>query len=822
MFYFFLISFILIFAFSAYLSYKKVKSVNAPLFPQELVTLLVKVKKEDKSEQKTAPIAAERLFANLHGLLNTSSAKENEVISFEIVSTSKGIFFYVTVPREIKSFVESQIYAAYPESQITEEEDPLDTVKKLLSENYYTEAIALKLAKKDYFPIKTFNYFEVDPLSSLTETLSNVQGDEVSLIQYTVSPREDNWQKEGHLYVKKLKEGTSSEGGLFSSILDALFGGFKALLFGYSSSSASSSKDTSEKPTLTGNEELGLKAIDEKLSKMGFTVNVRILSLSKDSQKVKATLKTVAGSFKQFSQSYLNSFEIAQTLVSESAVSTLKSRVLDPRFKLVLNTEELASIFHFPSLLETPKIAVAESKKGEPPSNLPTSGDINYFGITNFRNKQVKFGIKNGQDRLRHMYFIGKTGTGKSTLFENMIVQDIKEGRGCGYLDPHGETIEKILKRIPKNRIKDVVLIDPSESSRPVGINVLECPEPSQRNLLASSVLNAFALQFGHSWGPRLEYLLNYAILTLIGIEGTTLLGITRLFSDKNYLRYILEKVDDPMIKRFWTEEFENMKQSRNLAAEAVSPIQNKVNRLLASTTIRNILGQRNSTIKFDEIMNTKKILLVNLSKGKIGDDNANLLGSLIVNRLTFYAMQRASMPEEERVPFYLFVDEFQNFASESFKIILSEARKYGLSLHLTHQYTAQLPETIKDAILGNVGSLTAFTLGAQDAKNLVSEFAPTFEEQDLISQEKYSFYCKLQIDGAISKPFSARSLPPEPIDDARDYSQDIKKYALEKYGRDKAYVEEKIRRWINRPFDVGMAVSERYNKLKKKGKTKK
>lgn len=798
---------ILVVALAAYLAYQKVgKIVKQDYKPSNFVSLNVKVPKAiEKEEIENASTAAERMFSSLHGILNSAQERSDEVVNLEIYSSKAGISFYVVVPESIKSFVESQIYAQYKGAQITVQEDYLNGFD---IKDKKTTLVNLNLAKKSFFPLKTFLEFDVDPLSSVTGALSEVKGDDKIVLQMSILPLADSWQEEGHAYTSALKEGTLNSPSLISKILSALVKGFSNLVFGFPEESGKSSPGKQ----LSAVEEKHITIIEEKLGKMGFDSQIKIF-VSADSEELNHSyLRSVIGSFRQYSTAHHNSL-VQGTMFYEDqqALETLRLRSLGSEETYTFNTEELASIYHFPSgVVATPNISWTNSKKGEPPLNLPIEGDVNFFGTTNFRDKEVKFGIKNDQDRMRHMYFVGKTGTGKSTLFENMIIQDIIDGRGCGYIDPHGETIEKILSRIPKNRMNDVVLIDPSNISRPPAINIMECPDPAQKNLLASSILSAFKLQFGYSWGPRLEYLLNFALLTLTEIEGTTLLGITRLLTDKNYRKYILQKTEDPVILKFWNEEYAELEQS--FGAEAISPIQNKVGRLLSSTTLRNILGQRNSTIRFDEVMNEKKILLVNLSKGKIGDDNANLMGSLIVNRLTFYAMQRASLMEKDRVPFYLYVDEFQNFATESFVTILSEARKYGLSLHLTHQYTAQLPEPIRDAILGNVGTMIALTLGAQDASTLAPEFMPIFDETDLISQEKYNFYCKLQIEGATSKPFSGRGLPPVYLDDS-NYSAEIKAESSEKYGRPKAYVQEKIKIWLNRPFDVGMAIAENYRK---------
>ena len=798
-------------AISSYFAYKKVvKMEGNDIGIEDKVVLHVKLPKI--SGDTALELSAVNLFSNLHGLLGTDKSGILELTSFDIIGTPTGVKFYASTARSNKNFLENQIYAYYPGIQIEEVDDYADEkmdLESLVAKYFY-------LTKKDFFPIKTIKEFESEPLAPVLEVISEYGKLGIAGIQFVIKPEKDTWQQSGFDYISDLKGGKTKKSNFFANIIVYFFKSLSGLIFPTSTQGLVTNKEADKKVELTSTEESHITNIQTKLKKMGFKSTVRVFISAKEGVKRANFFNSLNASFKQFTGSEYNSFTIHEhSQQGNDALKYINGRYLLNK-NYILSTDELATLIHFPTnkSASAPNVSRAQSKKGEPPLDLPIEGDVNYFGITNFRNENVKFGIKNGEDRLRHLYFVGKTGVGKSTLFENMIIQDIADGRGCGYIDPHGDTIEKILKRIPIERKKDVVLIDPSNEKRPVGINVLECPNPLQKNLLSSSVLSAFKLQFGYSWGPRLEYLLNYCLLTLIEVDGTTLLSVTRLLTDKNYRKYILEKVTDPMVLKFWNTEY--LELENTFGAEAVSPIQNKVNRLLSSSTLRNILGQRTSTIKFDEIMDRKKILLVNLSKGLIGDDNAALLGSLIVNRLTFYAMQRAKINFEDRTPFYLFVDEFQNFATESFVTILSEARKYGLSLNLTHQYTAQLPEAIKDAILGNVGTIVAFTVGSQDAKVLCPEFYPVFDENDMIVQEKYNFYCKLHINGATSKPFSGKSLPPL-YDKSKDFSSEIKEYSFTEYGRDVDFVENKIKIWVNRPFDVGMAIAERYRNISNK-----
>ncbi len=384
--------------------------------------------------------------------------------------------------------------------------------------------------------------------------------------------------------------------------------------------------------------------------------------------------------------------------------------------------------------------------------------DIVFFGETTFRNQRVKFGIKT-DDRRRHIYIIGQTGTGKTTLLENMTIDDIRAGRGVGVIDPHGEYAEKMLEYIPKERLKDVIYFNPADLDFPLAFNVMEEVPPEYRHLVGSGLVGVFKKLWAESWGPRLEYVLRNAILALLEYPGSTLLGIMRMLVDKVYRKEVVSKIHDPIVKAFWTEEF--AKYPDRFMAEAVAPIQNKVGQFLTIPLIRNVVGQKRSTINLRKIMDEKKIFIANLSKGKIGEDSSQLLGGMLVTKLQLAAMSRADISEAERKDFYLYVDEFQNFATDSFANILSEARKYKLNIILAHQYIAQMPETIRDAIFGNVGTFIVFRVGDEDAEVLETKFSPDFTAQDIINLSNFNMYLKLMIDGMPSRGFSAIGLPP-------------------------------------------------------------
>jgi len=417
--------------------------------------------------------------------------------------------------------------------------------------------------------------------------------------------------------------------------------------------------------------------------------------------------------------------------------------------------------------------------------------DINVFAQTNFRNIMRKFGIKL-DDRRRHVYIVGKTGMGKSVLQENMIFNDIRAGHGVAVVDPHGDLVEGILDIIPSHRVNDVVYFNPSDVDYPVAFNPLESVDPKYRHLVASGLVGVFKKIWADSWGPRLEYILRNCILALLEYPNSTLLGITRILVDKYYRKKVLEKVSDPVVRSFWIDEYENYNEK--FRTEAISPIQNKIGQFLSSSVIRNIVGQPRSTIDLREIMDSHKILLLNLSKGRVGEDNSGLLGAMMITKMQLAAMSRIDTPEEERQDFFLYVDEFQNFATESFANILSEARKYRLNIIIAHQYIEQLGDVVKAAVFGNVGTMILFRVGAEDAEFLAKEFGPTFTEEDLVSLPKYHIYLKLMIDGVTSDPFSAVTLPPVAI---KNKNRDkIINVSRERYGKLRQQVEDKILRW--------------------------
>ena len=426
-----------------------------------------------------------------------------------------------------------------------------------------------------------------------------------------------------------------------------------------------------------------------------------------------------------------------------------------------------------------------------------TNPEVNIFAATNFRNQFRKFGIKI-DDRRRHMYVVGKTGMGKTTMLENLVLNDIYAGHGVGVVDPHGDFAEKIINYIPPHRINDVVYFNPADLEFPIGFNILEVANPDYKHLIASGLMAVFKKIWVDMWSSRMEYILNNTILALLDFPNTTLLGINRLLSDKVYRKRVVQNVKDPVIKAFWEQEFASYND--RYAQEAVAPIQNKIGQFLSASVIRNIVAQVKSKIDIRDIMDNQKIFIMNLSKGRIGEDNSALLGGMLVNKIQLTAMERVDMAEDDRKDFFLYVDEFQNFATPSFANILSEARKYHLGLILAHQYMEQLDETVREAVLGNVGTIATFRVGSTDSEILAKEFAPVFVEEDLINLPKFNIYLKLMIDGVSSKPFSANTLPP--IGHPTGTTEKIIKVSRERYSISRDKIEDMIMKWSG--FDEG------------------
>jgi len=748
-------------------------------------------------ENEKASLAAEQMFASIHGILG-SNRRGEDVISFEIISTEKeGIRFFVVAPQHLARFIEGQIYAQYPNADIEYVKDYTSSNEAEDEKEIFVTSGEIEMEKDSIFPIKTFRNFDVDPLAAITGAMSELNNHEKVWLQIIVRPISNIWQEKSKEYITAIKEGKSLGGATFAELVSKLAKGVGDAL----------NTDPNAKPAakeivklLPGQEE-ELSEIETKMLKVGFEFKIRVVTKSESKLRSEQLLRDVVASFKQFTTAHLNNLVYADSTQTglEMYENFLKRNIGDDGD--ILNIEELASLYHLPNIsVETPNIAWSRSRKLEPPMNLPREYEegVTVLGQTDYRDLKVLFGIKK-RDRMRHLYLLGKTGTGKSTLFKNMFISDVLAGEGACFVDPHGDTVEELLSYIPPNRIQDVVYFNPTDTEHPVGFNLLELKDKSQRDLIADGVVEVFKKQFGDSWGPRLQYILTNTVATVMEAQGTTLLAVPRMLTDRNYRKFILKQVSDPILYKFWEEEFAQMSENNRLLSEAVSPIQNKVGRFISSAVTRNIVGQVKSTIDLREIMDNKKILLVNLAQGRLGEETASLLGGMIITRLQATAMERVNIPEDERTDFYLYVDEFQNFATESFAKILSEARKYKLNLTMTNQYIDQLPITVRQAIFGNVGTLASFVVSQADASILEKEFAPVVSSDDLVSLDAYAMYIKLCIDGMTSVPFSAKSLPIR--FEKYNLRDEIVLKSREKYGMPKIEIEEKISKWSNQTY---------------------
>lgn len=736
-----------------------------------------------KNNEKT-PLAAENLFAALHGIFRPD-AQFNEHISFEVISQDKAIEFYVNCPTDLRDFIEGQIYAQYPNVDIREVNDyaRADLADRKVA---VTE---LALNKPDVFPIKTFQNFEVDPLASITGVLSHMGDNEAVWLQTLVRPISDSWQNKAFGYVAAARSGNLRGGNIFSLIIKGLVDVLKPPAPAKPAGGGGAAK-------LPAGQEAALKAIEEKATKLGYSVKIRIVVLAPDATTAMAKINAISGSYKQFNTININGFKVGKTVTDPEAIETYRLREFAPDDGMIMNIEELASVYHFPNAsVETPNIVWAGAKKGEPPASLPIEGivppnELTLFASTDFRGTPQRFGIK-VPDRRQHMYAIGKSGTGKSTMLENMAIDDIRKGRGVAIVDPHGDFINHVLEFVPEERIGDVIYFSPADRDHPIGFNLLENVDPALKNIVASGVVAIFEKIFGEkSWGPRLEYILRNVVLALLEYEEATMLDIMRMLVDKKFRNRVMEKVSDPVIRDFFINEYE--KYDPKFRTEAIAPIQNKVGQFLSASTIRNIVGQQTSSLDIEDVMNNRKILLLDLSIGKIGEDTAALLGSMMITKIQLASMRRASIEDpEKRVDFYLYVDEFQNFATDSFAVILSEARKYRLNLILTHQYIAQLPEAVAKAVFGNIGTLISFRVGSSDSVALVKEFEPVFDANDLVNLDNHYIYAKMSIDGVTRPAFSALTLAPASNPDG--FKEQIIHASRARYARSREEVEKQI-----------------------------
>ncbi len=702
--------------------------------------------------------AAEQMFAALYSLKNEglhAVLKPEEHFAFEIVALKENIAFYVTAPKELKDLIEKQIYGAYPSAEIEEVEE-----YNIFSQGGKVAFASLTLASPTFYPIKIFKDLPTDTLSLLTSALSKMSDGEGAIVQFLLEPAGESWQRAGEKFVADTKKRESDP------------------------QKASYHHDPKK-----------LDAIETKASKPGFKVALRIVVSSTDARKANSHLTNIIGSFAQFS-SPTNSFKKGRIFFKQLFMIDFIYRYMPlfSRNAFILNSEELATVLHFPNkTVETHHVQWLKAKSAPAPASIATQGLR--LGSSIYRGSKKEIFISE-KDRQRHTYIVGKTGTGKSEFLKDMILQDIRAGKGIAVLDPHGELVEDIMQLIPPERAEEVVYFNPSDTERPMGLNIMEADTEDQMHFVVGSIISLmYKLYDPHKTGiigPRFEHAIRNAMLTIMAEPGATFIELVRCLTDQKYVQELLPKVKDPVVRRYWTDQIAQTSDFHK--SEVLDYIVSKFGKFITNKVMRNIIGQSKSAFNFREVMDSGKILLVNLSKGKLGEEDAKFLGLILVPKILTAAMSRQDMPMEQRRDFYLYVDEFQNYATEDFAVILSEARKYRLNLIVANQFVAQIEEDVKNAVFGNVGTMVTFRVGVPDANFLQHEFAPVFTENDLTNIEKYHVYIKTIVNNEPVPPFSmdlTRDVEGEKALMDPKRAELIRELSRVKYGRPRDIVEQ-------------------------------
>lgn len=698
------------------------------------------------------PEAAVQLFAALPTIKNSFFHRlqgKTETLSFEIVAQNQTIYFMCYLPTRLVEYLKGTLTASYPEILITElDQDPLDSFTLRSgdaagnNDTTYTESLSthcalglVSLKNRQYLPLKTYQEFaDIDPLAPLLSTLAKLHEHDRVVIQVLLADDGESWKASAPTAAPE----PVVEGGALSSPAPSVSSAQKQL-------------------------------IQRKLNAKSLRAAIKIAVASESEERSRLLLDTIGSSFQTVALSEGNALVLQRQRFRQTHfLKTMKARSFARSPKEHFSLEELATIMHLPNkkLSTIPNIAWGKTLLGEPPEDLPVvtkdtpaeiKNNINVFARTTYKNQNMVYGIKR-EDRRRHMYVIGKTGTGKSTLLANMAINDLKNNEGLCVIDPHGDLVETILDYIPSHRINDVIYFNPSDPERTVQINLFEGENVVHRELIASGIISVFYKLYGYSWGPRLEYILRNSLLTLLKVENSRLSDVLDLLTDEKFRAEMVAKLDDPILKNFWVNEYNKLNDRQR--TDQIASILNKVGQFTSSPLVRNVVNARTSSFSIEEAMDEGKILLANLSQGKLGEDNATLLGSMLITKIQLAAMGRVNIPESERKDFYCYVDEFQNFATTSFTKILSEARKYRLNLILANQYIAQIPEEVQKAIFGNCGSMISFVMGAEDANVFHQEYGGQYTHDDLVSLGRYQVVNKLAIDNIISKAFPADTLP--------------------------------------------------------------
>ena len=676
-------------------------------------------------------------------------------ISLEIIGTHKDIKFYICVPKKHKDLMEKQIFSVFNGADIQEVDEP-----NIYFENGKVEYLWLGLKKSPYYPLKTFKEIATDPMAALTSALSKLSENETVAIQLVISPTDGKWAKAGKSFIAGTKKSEANP------------------------EKASFKVDAKQ-----------MESIENKIGKAGFETAIRIISVAPSQELAKLNIGNIKSALTQFESPYN---KLAKRPIRFKGMFMQDFIYKYPviywwKAKTILSADEIASIFHLPNkTVETPNIFWLKSKKAPAPVDSPQEGL--YIGDNIYRGITKKFCMTD-VDRQRHFYIVGQTGVGKSWLLADMALQDIKAGKGVCFIDPH-YTFESILERIPPERADDVIYFDPSNTERPMGFNVMECDNDEQKDFVTSSIINLmYKLYDPYKTGivgPRFEHAIRNIMLTVMVEPGATFVEVVRCLTDPSYVQELLPKVKDPMVRRYWTDQIAQTSDFHK--SEVLDYIVSKFGRFITNTMMRNIIGLSKSAFNFRQAMDEGKILIVNLAKGTIGEENSAFLGLVLIPKILMAAMSRQNVPESQRRDFYLYVDEFQNFATQDFAVILSEARKYHLNLTVANQFISQMDDEVKNAVFGNVGTICSFRLGISDAGFLQKQFAPTFSEKDLLNLATGEIYLKTQVSGIPKDPFSIKVAAVEKKKPGNPkLAEDLKKISALKYGVAREIIESEI-----------------------------
>lgn len=734
----------------------------------------VRVSKENELEIGVA----EKMFANVYSIGGPGKGLQKHItmghsISFEIVALPGEIKFYVYAPRKMADLVEKQILGSYQDSDVA-----IVKEHNIFKEGSKVAFTQLELDDDNYYPLKVAEDFTGDPLANVLSSISKMGADEGSMIQLVLSPAGSGWQSAGRKYVQKVE---------------------------------SNNADPEKKRISVSQDQL--QGISTKTNKIGFDVALRVIASAPNKEIAQMHVDNIAGAFEQYSNPGINSLKKRKVKQSEERefMRNALYRRMPVKSNMILNVEELAAMYHFPNKeINTPNINWLLSRQA-PAANW-ISSDINsqdtiWLGNNEFRGK-VKPICFTREDRRRHMYVIGQTGSGKSWNLMRMIMQDIYNGDGVCLMDPHGELAEMVLERIPHERAEDVIYFNAGDYERPFGLNLMDFHDEQDKHRVVNGFIGLLKKMFDPNnqgiVGPILERAVRNAMLTAMSEKGSSLVEVVRILTDENWVKEKwIPLIKDDMVKRYWTDQMANT--TAHQKSETLGYIVSKFDRFVTNMAVRNIIGQSESSFNMREVMDNQKILIVNLSKGIIGEENANFLGLLVVPKIVSAALSRQDIPEDERKDFFFYVDEFQNFATEEFASILSEARKYRLDLTMANQYISQMPETVRDAVFGNVGSLMVGRVGADDADFLAKQFEPTLEARDLLNQPSVHYYLKMLVDGKYPTPFSINpgygpSFPDSGFDLPvnKEVAALVKKLSRMKYGRDVNIVQEEISKRAN------------------------